>query len=311
MSETPSDSTLSSIFIAKYGEFAKDLLGALPELTEPIQRALSIPEKDRQKEFIDIVLPNCAPTRDLSKNPGMVLPGVTISDELWGQLSDKSKSAIQEYLTLLSFCCLYEGIKSPFDMSGNNLKDWSDEFLKTWRDKMSNVDFTGLSSKIAEMMKSFGPDMMPNIPEKLLKGHLAKLAEELVREFRPEDFGLTAEELQECDKDPSKSFQLLTDIYTKKPEVLQNAIQRIAKRLQEKIKRGELRPEQIAAEAEELMKQFSENGAFVSMLDQFRSVFGMEDMDLAREAGREGDARRNIVKERLRKKLEAKRQGKK
>ena len=59
------------------------------------------------------------------------------------------------------------------------------------------------------------------------------------------------------------------------------------------------------------MKQFSENGAFVDMLGQFKNLFGMEDMDLARQAGREGDARRNIVKERLRKKLEAKRGGKK
>jgi len=37
----------------------------------------------------------------------------------------------------------------------------------------------------------------------------------------------------------------------------------------------------------------------------------MEDPDLAREVGRDGDARRNIVKERLRKKMEAKKAGKK
>ena len=78
-----------------------------------------------------------------------------------------------------------------------------------------------------------------------------------------------------------------------------------------RIKRGKIRPEQIAAEAEELKKEFTGNTAFVEMMESFRSTFGMEDPDLAREAGQEGTARRNIVKERLRKKLEAKKAGKK
>lgn len=302
---------MRSIFDAKYFEFANDLKGACPELANDIKLALAVPKDERPALFAEQVLPTCSPTRDPKANPGTVLPGVTLTDALWAELSEKSQAAIQEYLTLLTFCCMYEGFQTPFDLSGNNLKDWSEEFLKTWKDKMSNMDFTGLSSKIADLMKNFGPDLLPKIPERLLKGHLAKLADELVKEFKPEDFGLSAEELAACEADPTKSFQLLTDIYTKKPEVLQKAIQRIANRLQEKVRRGELRPEQIAAEAEELMKEFSENGAFVSMLDGFRNIFGMQDMDLAREAGREGDARRNIVKERLRKKLDAKRSGKK
>jgi hypothetical protein len=70
---------------------------------------------------------------------------------------------------------------------------------------------------------------------------------------------------------------------------------------------GEIRPQEIVAEAEELMKTFSENPAFVEMMETFRSLFGMEDMDVARSAGREGSARMAIVRERLRKKMEAKR----
>jgi hypothetical protein len=304
--------SLRNIFDSKYFEFATDLKGALPELEHQIRGALAIPKEDRARQFSELVMPTCQPHRDMTLCPGIVLPGVVVTEDLWQQLSDKSKEAIQEYLTLLSFCCVYEGFSSFVDLSGNPATHgWYKEFLKTWRDKMSNIDFTSLSSKIADLMKNLGPEALPKIPERLLKGHLAKLAEELVREFRPEDFGLTAEQLAECDKDPSKAFQMLTDVYTTKPELLQGAIQRIAKRLQDKIKRGELRPEQIAAEAEELMKQFSENGAFVDMLSNFKSVFGMEDPDLARAAGREQDARRNIVKERLRKKLDAKRNGKK
>lgn len=185
-------------------------------------------------------------------------------------------------------------------------REWFESFLGQWKDKLSSIDFEGLSSKFADIFKSTASDF-PKMAEKLLKGHLAKLAQELVSEFTPEDFGLTAEEILECEKNPAKTFELLTDIYTRRPDLIQKAIGRIGNRLQEKIRRGELSPEQIVAEAEELMKQFSENTALVELMENFRNAFGFgDDIETAREAGREGDARRNIVKERLRKKLAAK-----
>lgn len=304
--------TLTSVFQDKYTEFATELASTLPELRKEITAALALGEDDRKKRWVTEVLPGCGPTRDPKVNPGLVLPGVTIPKELWDVISDKSQAAIQEFLTLLAFCSLYT--PGSTDLSGNPLEGmgaWSEEFLNGWKEKMGSLDFDSISKKIAELVGGLGPDKLPKIPERLLKGHLAKLAEELVREFKPEDFGFSAEEMAACDTDPTRAFTLLTEIYTKKPEVLQKAIQRIASRLQEKVKRGELRPEQIAAEAEELMKEFSENGSFVELMSSFKSMFNMEDMDIARQAGREGDARRNIVKERLRKKLEAKKGGKK
>jgi hypothetical protein len=304
-------SDLTNLFQEKYSEFCEKLKGVLPELTSEIQQALELPAEVKFSRFAEEVLPGCGPTRDGTKNPGAILPGVSIGDSLWSSLSEGSHKAIQEYLTLLSMCCLYSGAKTTFDEAGNPTKEWTDDFLKTWKDKISGIDFESMSKKIADMFGGFSADKMPKLPERFLKGHLAKLAEELVREFKPEDFGLSVEELQACDTDPARAFTLLTEIYTKKPEILQKAITRIASRLQEKVRKGEIRPEQIAAEAEELIKEFSGNGSFVEMMESFRSVFGMEDPDLAREAGRDGDARRNLVKERLRKKMEAKKGGKK
>jgi hypothetical protein len=298
---TPS-SSLKEIFDTKYFQFATELKGALPELSEVIGKALGIPSEDRQRIFTEFVLKTVSPTRDTKLCPGLVLPGVRITDELWSQLSAKSKSAIQEYLSLLSFCCMYEGVKNPLEGDGPT-REWFDGFSKTWRDKMSEVDFGGLSEKIAELMKNLGPDNLPKMPERLLKGHLAKLVEELVREFKPEDFGLTAEELAACDKDPAGSFKLITDVYSNNPGVLQNAIKRIAKRLQTMIQNGQLRPEQIAAEAEELMKDFSGDGAFADLLKNFHTMFGAKDLNVGRKTGNDGGARAEIVKERLRKKL--------
>jgi hypothetical protein len=304
-------SDLSNIFQEKYDEFCTKLTSAVPELTAEITAAKGLTPEDRVGRFAEEIVPHCSPTRDGSSNPGPVLPGVSISDAIWAVLSDSTQKAIQEYLTLLSMCCLYNGAKANFDESGNPTKEWTEQFLNTWREKMSGLDFDSLSQKLAGMIGGMGPDKMPKLPERFLKGHLAKLAEELVREFKPEDFGLNTDELKACDEDPARAFHLLTEIYTKKPEILQKAIQRIASRLQEKVRKGEIRPEQIATEAEELIKEFSGNGAFVEMMESFRNVFGMEDPDLARTVGRDGDARRNLVKERLRKKMEAKKAGKK
>ena len=51
-----------------------------------------------------------------------------------------------------------------------------------------------------------------------------------------------------------------------------------------------------------MMKEFSENPAFVEMMEAMRKMFSFDDMDSARASGHEHTARMNIVKERLRRK---------
>ena len=301
---------LQSIFQDRYVEFANDLLKTFPELSTSITAALALSPIDRLKGFTTGILPHCGPGTEMTF-PFQVLPGVFISQELWNSLGDKSKSAIEEYIRILSFCSLYEAGKEGVETDLPNLKGWTEEFLNTWKEKLGSVDFESMSKKLSGLIASLGAEGLPKLPDKFLKGQLAKLAAELVSEFKPEDFDLTPEQLQEADTNPSKAFELLTEIYTKKPEVLQRAIQKIAKRLQEKIRRGELRPEQIAAEAEEAMKEFSSNGAFADLMKSFKDMFGMEDPDLARQVGRPENARMSIVRERLRKKLDAKKAAKK
>jgi hypothetical protein len=302
---------LVQVFQEKYSEFCQKLSEVLPELATQIQVATGFSAEERLDKFSETIVPNCSPTRDASKNPGEILPGVILTDALWESLGSGTQKAIQEYLTMMTMCCIYTKSREGFDAEGNPTAEWTAQFLETWKSKMSSMDFEGMSKKLAEMLGGLGPDKMPKLPERFLKGHLMKLVEELVREFKPEDFGLSTEELKACDDEPGRAFQLLTDVYTKKPEILQKAIQRIANRLQQKVARGEIRPDQIKLEAEELIKEFSGNGAFVEMMETFRNTFGMDDPDLAREVGRDGDARRNLVKERLRKKMEAKKAGKK
>jgi hypothetical protein len=288
------EKSIDSIFQKKYTEFCDDLLGTYPEKDAEIRVARNLTEAERIQRFRENVLPIVGnPTRDPLVNPGVVLPGVAIEDAHWVTFSANTKKAIQEYLTLLCFTCMFGDNQNLFNDFANNpqSKKWMEDIMGTWKDKLNSVDFSALSQKLLKIFGEGGKGAF-KLPERMLKGQLAKLAEDLVREFKPEDFGLSVEQLQETDKDPSRAFELLMNIYTTRPELLQNAMKRIAKKLQDKVRRGELRPQELAAEAEEMMKEFTENPAFVELMESFRNVFGFQDEETARASGHDGESRR-------------------
>lgn len=301
-----------SVFHKKYDEFASELLSTLPELTPQIRSAIAIKANERITRFqSEIIIQSSA---DITACPGTILPGVILTSELWNTLSDSTKSAINEYVKLLSMCCFLEG---GFGSAGasTDQQTMMDDIMKQWKDKLGSVDFEGLMGKFAKVFGSgdgatagagTGGFKMPELPEKFLKGHLAKLAEEIVRDIKPEDLGLTKEMIDECEKSPSRAFTILVQVFTTNPGAIQNTIKKIGSRLQQKVQSGAIRPNEIAREAEELMKDFSSNPQFVDVMESLKSMFGFEDMNLARQAGREGSARLSIVQKRLRKKLEAK-----
>ena len=182
--------------------------------------------------------------------------------------------------------------------------------MNQWRSKLDRSEFDSFTEKLKELFGS-GGDRLPPFPEKFKNGKLAKLAEDIVRELKPEEFGLDAETMKQCEEDPSRAFEVLMQSTMRNPEVIQNAMKRIMKRLQEKFQRGEFRPQDLASEAEEMMKEFSENPVFVQMMESMRKAFSFEDPEAAAAAGRPENARLAIVRDRLRRKLEAKKQGKK
>lgn len=286
------EKSLNSIFQKKYLEFCNDLLETYPEKDTAIRSAIQLTAAEQIERFRQEVVPNAGrPMRDSLANPGTVLPGVTIEEEHWTSFSDGTKRAIQEYVTLLTFTCMFGDEKQPWaDMEGNpQAKKWMEDMMGSWKEKLNSMDFKALSEK---MMKIFGEKGGFKLPERMLKGQLAKLAEDLVKEFKPEDFGLSPDQLEQTETDPSRAFDLLMNIYTQRPELLQNAMKRIAKKLQDKVRRGELRPQELAAEAEEMMKEFTDNPAFVELMESFRTVFGFQDEESSRAAGRDGESRR-------------------
>ena len=319
-----------SVFQTKYNEFAEDLLGALPEYTLQITAAKSLSDTVRLSRFQEEVKVGntlgSGEEIETGKNPGRVLPGVEIVDAVWASLSENTQKAIWEYVRILSICCFMEA-----GFSEDSKPAWMDDAMNDMKKKLEGVDFQNIIKKFmtffnagqskegetgtkTEGMPSGMPSGMPagfeklfesgfpKIPEKFLKGHMARLAQEIVKDITPEDLGISPEMMADCEKDPSRAFDILFKVFGSNPGNIQKIVQRIGKRLQQKITSGSIRPQEIAREAEELMKEFAGNSSFVDMMDGFKGAFGFQDMDLARAAGREGSARLSMVKERLKKK---------
>lgn len=307
-------SSLDSVFQSKYEEFCTDLEGACPELKADIDRARKLSAADKLRRFKNEV--KADPRRDGAKCPGCVLPGVILRPATWEELSDGSKRAIHEYLTLLTMCSLAEdsmNFQNVMDLSGGT--DFLKGFLEQWKERLGNTDFSGLAAKFAKFFEGGLPQGlgvgggaspgMSALPERFLKGHIAKLDEDLVKEFKPEDFGLSQEALLECETNPARAFELLLQAYTSNPGILQNAMKKIANRMQQKIQRGELKPQDLAREAEELIKECTDNPAFREMMESFRDAFGgMEGFDNPR--AHQSSARLSLARQRLNKAWEKK-----
>lgn len=307
MSGTPNNTPLATVFQSKYSEFCEDLGAACPEFGSCLNEAYLLGPEERLGRFVDEVLPHCGPDRDPAACPGKVLPGVVMTPAIWNALSENNKKAIQGHLNILSMCALYDsarehifnndGTKTPF------AKEWTQTFMKDWQSKMGSTDFEEISKKLGDFFKD--PSALPTFPEHLMNGHIARLAKEIVSELDPKEFGFDEETMKNI-QSVEGAFQAMMSIYSRDPTKIMASVQRVVKRLASKFQNGQIRPDQIAQEAEELMKAMSDNPAMVELMESFRGMFGMMDMDTAKAVGREGEARRNIVRDRLRKKLEAK-----
>ena len=296
---------LDAIFQTKYDEFAAALTDVFPELGDVIKVATNLSGADRVQMYKAVVLPNAGnPKRDPTKCPGMVLPGVMITEATWASATEGTKKAINQFLSIMTFSfVMKDGEGMPGDaFGGAAFKTFAENFMNQWRSKLDRNEFDSFTERIKELFGS-GGDRLPPFPEKFKHGRLAKLAEDIVRELKPEEFGLDPETVKQCEEDPSRAFEILMQSTMKNPMVIQNAMKRIIKKLQDKFQRGEFKPEDLAAEAEEMMKEFSENPAFVEMMESLRKTFSFEDPEAAAAAGRPESARLAIAKNRLRQKL--------
>jgi hypothetical protein len=329
-------------FQTTFDQFVGELEATFPELKDGIKAARAFPKEHLAKQFRVMYRGKAmlVAVRDevFFAADVEILPGVTMTPKLWGEISKATKKAIWNYLSSLI-------LLTAADDATEEDTFWNDEEFKRCMENMMTGlkdaagggaasgaggsaaggaggsgaanpfaamgDMSGLFGKLREMAESFSnagasgsagasgaagglPEF--KIPERMFKGHIAKMARELAEEFKPEEFGISPELMNT--QDPAKVFEYLQELFTKHPEKLMSAAQRIAKKLQTKFLRGEIKRDEIIAEVEELMKEFSENEAFKSIFGNLGELLQMS----AKATGNEGSERRRAVQERLRKK---------
>ena len=294
-------------FTATFTQFLDELKATFPEYTPALLLASSLP--DTLTRFLEVWRTH---TADVAKQNGDIfqgkgielVPGFVMTSVLWAELSATTQSAIWKYLSSLLLLAASESEKGGlWDISGfqQDMEDMMKKLKEGGTEGLGGM-MSDLFAKLGKMGEAFGIKDLSGaagkfkIPERLFKGHIARIAEELVKEFKPEDFGISPDMLES--DDPARVFTYLQEVFTKKPEMMMAAAQKIAKKIQAKFQRGEIKREDIIREAEELMAEFSDNEAFSSMFGSLGEMF----KNTEKESGNEGSARRREVQERLRKK---------
>jgi hypothetical protein len=147
---------------------------------------------------------------------------------------------------------------------------------------------------------------MPEIPERLRNGRIAKLAEEMAKQFDPAEFGLDPTVLK--GDNVEEILKRLADIYQRDPTLLIGGAKKVAERIKKQILGGSLNREELVAEAQEFITLFKEHPQFKEMIGKFTDFMGpggIAEMFSGTSSNAEPSERRRAVQERLRKKLAA------
>ena len=274
-------------------DFVNDLLATFPELEATLDaklvavRAGCPPEDPQVKELFEYVsmawsghfFDILGEKDTMFQSECFLLPGIDFK-VLWNEnITEKTKQVIWKYLKLLILTAV-----------GNMTDNESAEKL------FEGLREEELKSKLDEATKDihdFFKDMPVPDPEKLqdhIKGLMTGKLGDLAKEIADETVGdATPEKMQDMIKNPAKMFGL---------------VQSVGKKIDTKIKSGELKESELMEEASEMLKKIKD----MPGLDElFKKFGGGGKMDMA---GMQSKLNQNLkvakTKERLQQKLKEK-----
>ena len=300
------------MFAKGLAEFCEDLRLSFPEMAANIDRVSSMSPADFLKSWRPYL--GLLKTKDVQqlfqKRGGSLLGGVSLSKKLWNELSETTHTAIWKHLRSLALEAVVEtGLdklkeeemttlmeimmeeKMPTE-SGPGLFEHLKPLLDRLKDFMPNMDVSGATA-------------FPEIPERLRNGKIAKLAEELTKQFDPTEFGIDASLL--TGDNIEDIITKLSEIFQKDPTKLMAGAKKMAEKIKRKIMDGSIDRKQLVDEAQEFMKLFRENPMFKESLSKMETMMGPGGLASMFGSGSEAapSERRSTVQERLRKKLAA------
>jgi len=303
--------------------FCDDLRLSLPELSTQIDRAATMVPADFLKAWRPHLV--TLKTRDVTalfqKRGGSLLGSVMINKKVWAELSEKTQGIIWKYLRTLALEATIEVGLDKMDEPtmellleilaeerGNTVPTPSTEGLKqTFEDAMKNMK--PLLDRLKEFMgASFdvSGSVFPDIPEHLRNGRIAKLAEELTKQFDPLEFGIDPELLKGDNLEVI--LTTLASTFKDDPTKLMTGAKAMAEKIKKKISNGSIKREELLEEAKEFMALFKDHPLFKEAISKAEGMMG-GGLNSMFSSDAEPSARRSTVQERLRKKMAERKNG--
>jgi hypothetical protein len=257
---------------------------------------------------------------------------VRLTPALWSELSDATRHAIWKYLRTLTLEAAMEvSLEAvPTETMQGLMAILTEERMEAGGAEAEAATAELMEETMAHLnplmdkLKGFVGGFMdlsgmkdipiPEIPEHLRRGRIARLAEEMAKQFNPAEFGIDPAMLS--GDDVGEVLKRLAELYQRDPTMLIAGAKRVAERIKKQILGGSLDREELLAEAQEFVKLFKEHPLFKEAIAKFESMTGGAGglADLLGGGGGGAAApseRRRAVQERLRKKLAARQAGKK
>ena len=325
---------LPSEFFKIMKDFYTDMLSTFPEYDEAIKPyLLDLLKEDNEptknirqlfnyckqvypERFFDLLYQN----NDIFTNEDLTLQFLPNIDfkEVWNQdITEKTRLIIWKYLQLVCFCVINtEHDTSSFGDTASLFEAINEDELKrkleeTMQQMSGIFDMSGTDVQAGGMPDLSGINMedMPNPDElhnhisSLLDGKLGRLASEITEETM-KDF---------ADISGVTSVGDVFKVLFKNPGKLMNMVKKVGGNLDAKIKSGEIKESELMEEAQQLMQKLNKMPGMKNMQKMFGEM-GMPMNGKLNIGAMQAKMKNNIgkakTKERLRRKLEARRQAK-
>ncbi|MHA2082254.1 MAG: hypothetical protein ACXABD_00730 [Candidatus Thorarchaeota archaeon] len=262
------------------------------------------------ERFFDILYQNV----DMFTNPNVnteFLPDISFG-ELWNaDISDKTRETIWKYLQLLLFTVItsvnndtsFGDTAKLFEaIDESELKGKLEETMKHMHDMfdMSGVetDSAGMDASGVNMENLPNPEEIHEHISGMLDGKLGNLAKEIAAE--------TAEDLN-MDMDAPANVNDIFEKLFKNPGRLMGLVQNVGKKLDTKLKSGELKESELIQEAQELMKKMKDMPGLGNFQEMMSKMNGGGKVNMgAMNAKMAQNLRQAKMKERMQDKLRKK-----
>ena len=313
--------------------FCAELRETFPELTAAVDRATTVTPEQFWRMWrgaLDVLAERDEEALFGEKRKGFLIGAVRLTPAVWGECSPATQGAIWRYLRTLVLESAMEVSLEGLDadtlaalngiLTAERLEKGGAEAEAATAEMMEEgmSHLKPLMEKLKGMMGNFmdvsglADFKMPEIPDHLRNGRIARLAEELAKQFKPEEFGIDPRLLE--GNNVEEILQRLAGMYQRDPTMLIGGAKRMADKIRRQIEGGSLDREALMAEAQEFVKLFREHPSFKDIISKFEGLAGGGGLGAlfggGGDSSGEPSERLRAVRERLRKKMAARKERK-